>query len=246
MTEPKPMILEGIDIEHAYGRVDVLEGVSLGVREHEVTALIGPNGSGKTTLVRALVGLHEPTAGTVRYHGPKTARPIGYLPQQPAFRSGATVRETLEFYASLVGESADRALSRLERVGLADASDRDASALSGGMTRLVGIAQATIGSPPVIVLDEPASGLDPRMSVHIFDVIADLAATGTAVLLTSHDLALVERTADRVALLDGGTLVRTGSPREVCEAHGVSSLLDVFDEALETETGTLRVAGEAT
>lgn len=244
MTDERP-ILEAANVDHFYGDVSVLEDVSLGVPAGTITALIGPNGSGKTTLIRALTGLHEPTEGTVRYRGPETARPIGYLPQHPAFRPGFTVRETLAFYASLVGDDEGTALEHLERVGLEAAADRSVETLSGGMTRLLGIAQATIGDPPVVVLDEPGSGLDPGMRGRVYDVVADLATTGTAVLLSSHDLSLVERNADRIAMLDEGRIVQTGSPTAVRERFDAGSLYEAFERGVSGEAGTVRVQGES-
>lgn len=234
-------ILEATDIEHSYGMVPVLEGVTLGVESGAITALLGPNGSGKSTMIRTLVGLQRPDAGTVSYNGPDRRRTIGYLPQRPSFRSGQSVLDTLTFYASLAGEPPSAAMATLERVGLAEAADRDAAALSGGMTRLVGIAQALLGDPPVIVLDEPASGLDPEMSVHIFDVLEELAADGTGILLSSHDLALVERTADEIALLDAGQIVESGPPNAVTASLEADTLLDVFKTAIGGEPGTVRV-----
>ncbi len=239
----KNTILRATAVEHSYGPVTIFENVSLTIDAGEVTALLGPNGAGKTTLIHSLAGIYEPTGGEITYEGPETTRQIGYLPQRPAFRPGQTVAETLTFYAALVGETRADAMAKLERVGLADAADRDVSALSGGMTRLVGIAQATLGDPPVIILDEPASGLDPEMSVHIFDVLGDLAESGTAVLLSSHDLALVERTADEIALLDDGTLIETGPPAQITAEFGVESLLEVFKSSTATEAGTVRVRG---
>ena len=243
MTDKKP-ILTLEELDHAYGRITVLEDVSFDIRSGDVTAIVGPNGSGKTTLLRALVGLHEPTAGQVTYYGPDAVRPIGYLQQRPAFRSGQTVREAIAFYASLVGETDAEAIERLERVGLRDAADRNVEALSGGMTRLLGIAQATVGEPPLVVLDEPASGLDPEMSVRIFEVAEELTAEGAAVLLSSHDLALVERTADRVVLLDDGEIARVGSPATHRAETGADSLLAAFEATVSGDAGTVHVRGE--
>ena len=244
MTEQTP-ILEAANVDKSYGDVDVLTDVSLGVRAGEVTGLIGPNGAGKSTLIRVLTGIHAPTDGAVEYHGPDTARPIGYLPQRPEFRPGFSTLETLSYYASLVGDDEETAYDHLERVGLEAAADRPVEALSGGMTRLLGIAQATIGDPPVIVLDEPGSGLDPGMSVHVFDVASELAASGVAVLLSSHDLTLVERNADRVALIDQGRLVEDGPTAAVVDRLGVDSLFDAFEASVAGEAGTVRVVGES-
>ncbi|RQH02685.1 ABC transporter ATP-binding protein [Natrarchaeobius oligotrophus] len=242
-TEP---ILHAQNVDREYGSISVLEGVTLPIRADAVTALIGPNGSGKTTLLRVLAGLLEPTGGSVTYRGPDATRRIGYLPQQPAFRPGFTVRETLRFYGSLVGDDDEAPIEHLERVGLADAADRPVDALSGGMTRLVGIAQATIGDPPVVVLDEPASGLDPGMSTHVFEIATELAGTGTAVVLSSHDLELLERHAHEVAILDDGAIVDRGDPVDVRNRLELDSLRAVYEEAISGDTRTVRVQGVTT
>ena len=242
-TPPRRPVLEATAVDRDFGSVSVLEGVTLAVESEAVTALIGPNGSGKTTLLRVLAGLLEPTAGSVVHRGTESARRIGYLPQQPAFRPGFSVVETLRFYASLAGEDDADARDLLELVGLEDAADRPIDALSGGMTRLVGIAQATIGDPSVVVLDEPASGLDPGMRRRVFEIAAELAAEGTAVVLSSHDLELVERTADDVVVIEDGRVLETGDPAALCERLSVGSLREVYEAATAGEAGTVRVQG---
>ena len=239
-TQPPILTIE--ELEHAYGRISVLEDVSFDIRSGDVTAIIGPNGSGKTTLIRGLIGLHDPTAGTVAYHGPDAVRPIGYLPQRPAFRSGQSVREAIAFYASLVGETESEAVARLEQVGLGDATDRNVEALSGGMRQLLGIAQATVGDPPLVVLDEPASGLDPNMSANVFQTAAEMAGAGTTVLLSSHDLTLVEETADSVIVLARGTVAASGTVEELRATFDVDSLRGVLNAVVE-DTGQVAVVG---
>ncbi|MDG5821123.1 ABC transporter ATP-binding protein [Natronococcus sp. A-GB7] len=242
MTRHTPL-LEVTAVDYDYGSVAVLNDITTTFEEGTVTALIGPNGSGKTTLLRVLAGLLEPTDGSVRYRDANATRRIGYLPQQPAFRPGFTVLETLQFYSSLVGAGETDARTRLEQVGLGDAAERPVEALSGGMTRLVGIAQATIGDPPIIVLDEPASGLDPGMSKHVFEIATELADAGTAVLLSSHDLELVDRTAHDVLILDDGQIVRHGQPAAIRAELGVGSLRAVYEDSIAAEEGTVRVQG---
>jgi len=232
--------LVATDLSHSFGDVDVLDGVSLAVGPG-VTALIGPNGSGKTTLLRTLAGILSPDSGTVSYDGPPSRRRIGYLPQQPAFRPGFTARETLEFYTSFVGGEPEELL---ERVGLGDAADRNVEALSGGMTRLLGIAQAIVGAPPVVVLDEPGSGLDPGMRRRTFEVTRELADDGTAVLVSTHDMLLAERFADRIAVIEAGSLRAFGTPEELFERYGCTSLQAVFDAAVSREAGSVEVIGQ--
>jgi ABC-type multidrug transport system ATPase subunit len=209
--------LDGTGVSRTFGDVTALSDVSIDVPGGRVVALIGPNGSGKTTLLRILAGLLAPTDGEVTYEGPDATRPLGYLPQAPTFRPGFTTRETMAFYARLVDDDPDELL---DRVGLGRVPDRRVEALSGGMTRLLGIAQALAGDPPVLALDEPASGLDPGMSQRVFDIVEELAADGHAVVVTSHDLPLVEGTADRIVVLDRGEVVAADSPEALRERTG--------------------------
>lgn len=232
MTDPESVI-RAIDLRRTYDGVAAVEGVSTEAPTSAVTAVVGPNGSGKTTLLRLLVGLESPSAGTV--DRPGVGR-IGYLPQRPAFRPGFTARETLVFYARLHGVDDDGAVDAvLDRVGLAAAAERRVEALSGGMVRLLGIAQALLGDPPFVVLDEPATGLDPRMRRHIFDVIDLLRDGGAGVVVASHDLELVEAFADRVLLLETGRCTDEGTVPTLLERYEVDSLEGVFEAAIGGE-----------
>lgn len=220
------------DIDKSFGSVEVLDGISFSVEAGTVTAIAGPNGSGKTTLSRIIVGLNAPDSGQVTI---RTAaeRPVGYLPQTPQFSPGFTVEEVLNDYADLLSTSPDID-DALSRVGLDAVRERRVSALSGGMRRLLGLAQSFLGEPPLVVLDEPTSGLDPRMTRRFFEVAEELADDGMAVLVTTHDLASASDT-DMIAVLHQGTLAAHDSPTALCDATGTETLADAFLEFVGIE-----------
>lgn len=227
MSDP-PLSLDGVG--HAFGDRVVFEDVSLSVPAGTVTALLGPNGSGKTTLLRVAAGLLVPDRGAVERPS-VDGRAVGYLPQSPAFRRGFTAAETLRFYVRLAG--GDAAVERsLARVGLDGVGDRPVAALSGGMTRLLAVACATAGEPPLYVLDEPTSGLDPTAARRIFDVVGALAADGAGVLVATHDLRAAERAADDALLLDGGVVAR-GTPASLRREAGAETLAAAFETLVD-------------
>lgn len=226
-TVDKTAVLQADGVNHRFGDLAVLNDVNLTVRSGSVTAIIGPNGSGKTTLIRILAGLLTPTSGRVRVEV-DVERPRGYVPQENYFRPQLTVRETLQFYEAHLSESAD-AERMLQRVGLSEAKHRRIDALSGGMLRLLGVAQAVLGEPPVVLLDEPTSSLDPRMTRHIHRVAADIADSDTGVVLTTHDLYSAERV-DRLLVLDEGEIVADDSPDAIKSETNTESLSDALVE----------------
>jgi len=236
--------IEGLS--HSFGSVEVLADVDATVPEGAVACLLGPNGSGKTTLLRLVAGLLAPDSGDIEVaaEGP---RRVGYLPQQPEFRPGFTVRETLSFYAGLLPETATDVEDRLAAVGLESVADRRVEALSGGMVRLLGIAGTVVGDPPLLVLDEPASGLDPTMTDHVTEAIDGIAAAGDTVLLATHNLAAVERIADLVLVLDRGEIVAAAPPADLLADTGVDSLAAAFRAVTESDIPTVyagRTRGE--
>jgi branched-chain amino acid transport system ATP-binding protein len=219
--------LDGIAMH--FGGVHVLTDVSLEIAESEVLGLIGPNGAGKTTLFNIACGLLQPDTGTVSLGGVDVTR---LPPEERARRGLARTFQRLEIFRVLtVRENVQVALDIrrgwrrggssvsvdeiLERVGIADLADKQAGSLPTGTARLVEVARALAASPNVLLLDEPASGLDEAETARLGSLVLELAADGHAVLLVEHDIALVMRVSARVVVLDNGHIIANGTPLEV-------------------------------
>jgi ABC-2 type transport system ATP-binding protein len=207
-----------------YPGVQALTDLSLDVPAGSIYGFLGPNGAGKSTTLKILGGLIRRTSGTASVTGipldagPAYRREIGYLAQDPRFYDWMTGRETLEFVASVShdGTATDRAwISQvLGRVGLAGAADRQTKTYSGGMRQRLGIAQALVTRPSVILLDEPVSALDPVGRREVLDLMAELRGEAT-VFYSTHILDDVQRVSDEVAILDNGRLVRAAPTAEL-------------------------------
>ncbi len=204
--------------------VEAVKGLNLSVRRGEVFGLLGPNGSGKSTTIKMLLGLLHPTSGEIRMLGAAPSSTaikerIGYLPEISYLHRFLTPRETLRYYAALFGlppaTAAQRTGELIEMVGLTQAADRPVGGFSKGMARRVGLAQALINAPELLILDEPTSGLDPVGCREVKDMVRMLAANGVSVLMTSHLLADVEDLCDRVAVLARGELRAEGRIAEL-------------------------------
>jgi Cu-processing system ATP-binding protein len=204
-------------VTKCYGTVEAVRDVSFSLTPGAV-ALVGHNGAGKTTLIKLLLGLIRPTGGTVTVLGENPAagqfaarRRLGYLPENVSFNAALTGREILAFYARLKGEPVARNLQLLDRVGLEAAASRRVGTYSKGMRQRLGLAQALIGEPEVLLLDEPTTGLDPALRQSFYEIVAQLADRGATVLLSSHALSELEARAQRVIMMDGGRMVADGS-----------------------------------
>lgn len=206
--------------------VAALSSLNLSVSRGEIFGLLGPNGSGKSTTIKLLLGLIKPSSGRISILGAPPSdtaakERIGYLPEVTNLHSFLTPAETLRYYAGLFGLDRKTAESRiaqlLEMVGLSKAADRQIGSFSKGMARRVGIAQALINNPDLIILDEPTSGLDPIASRAVKDWLILLAKAGKTVFMTSHLLADVEDICDRVAVICDGHLQAVGSVRSLLE-----------------------------
>jgi len=200
-------------------RVKAVNGISMDVLSGEIFGLLGPNGSGKSTTMKSLLGLLHPTSGSVRVFGrsPRDVlikREIGYMPEESYLYRHLTARETLDFYGQLFG--LDRATRRrrvaelLEMTELTAAADRQVGEFSKGMARRIGLAQALINDPQLVILDEPTAGLDPVGCSQVKNLMLTLRRNGKTILLSSHLLADVEDVCDRIAVLYAGKIIAQG------------------------------------
>jgi ABC-2 type transport system ATP-binding protein len=201
------------ELTKRYGRRDALRGVTFEARAGEVVAVIGPNGAGKTTLLSILAGIQPPTSGTVS-RGP---REVGWVPQSPAVYTKLSVAENLRLFARLekVADPDAAVAAMLEQTGLADRAADELGELSGGNRQRVNIAVGLLADPPVLLLDEPSSSLDPRQRERLWEFIGALAARDTAVVFSTHNVGEAERYADRVLVLADGEALFTGSPADL-------------------------------
>ena len=187
----------------------------------ELVAIIGPNGAGKTTLLSILAGILAPTEG----ESTRSPREIGWVPQQPALYSKLSVAENLRLFARLEQlDDPEAAVSRmLAQTGLEERAGEEVGRLSGGNQQRVNIAIGLLREPPVLLLDEPSASLDPRQRERLWEFIGALTGRGTTVVFTTHNVAEVERYADRVLVLVDGELLFTGTPAELEQAVGGGS-----------------------
>lgn len=211
-----------------------VKGVSIKIMPGEVYGLIGPNGSGKSTTMKAVLGLVEPTSGSCHVFGHNALKvdsrqDIGFLPENPYFYKHLTGKETLKFYAKLCGmrgKQLDMAIDEmLELVSLEDARDRRLGGYSKGMLQRIGIAQALIHKPRLIILDEPTAGVDPIGSREIRDMIVRLKNEGITIFLCSHLLEQVQEVCDKVGIIFEGEMVKEGPLQDLIAIEDQTELI---------------------
>jgi len=248
LGEGPAIIAEGL--HKSYGTVRALDGLDLKVRAGTVMALLGPNGSGKTTLVRILTTLLKPDAGSARVAGydvladaARVRTLIGLAGQYPAVDENLTGRENLEMVGRLYHlggpEARSRASELLEGFGLTEVEGRRVRTYSGGLRRRLDLAASLVASPPILFLDEPTTGLDPRSRIGLWDVISSLVKGGTTVFLTTQYLEEADRLADEVAVIDRGRIIEQGTSDYLKQCCGGDVLIQlrVADRAQTSRAG---------
>lgn len=227
------------NVTKTYGGLRALDNVSFEIREGEIFGYIGPNGAGKTTTMKILVGLISDFLGEVQignYRLPKQKdeihRLLGYLPQNVAFQEWRTVNHALTTFGKLSGLSDDEVETRipeiLDTMGLSDVRHKKIAQLSGGMIQKVGLAQALLHDPKLLVLDEPLGGLDPLSRHQFKEIILKLGHKGTTILFSSHILSDVEDVADRIGILSHGKIKQIGSLNELKQRFSTEQVVEVL------------------
>ena len=249
-------MIEVDDLHKRFGTTQALSGVSFDVETGTVLGLLGPNGAGKTTAVRVLATLLQADRGRARIDGhdvvadADTVRSIiGLTGQYAAVDEKLTGSENLELVGRLLGMRGERARARarelLERFDLAEASDRQVGTYSGGMRRRADLAVSLVGRPRVLFLDEPTTGLDPASRVGLWSIIRELVADGTTVLLTTQYLEEADQLADRIVVIDHGTVIEEGTANELKDRTGSRTLQVQVAEDHELEPARSVLCGLA-
>jgi len=219
-------VIQTLDLTKLFGQFPAVQGLSLQVAKGEVFGFLGPNGAGKTTTIKMLMGMLSPSSGKAQIggmncfaHRVAVKRVVGYLPDVPVFYDYLRGREILRFMGQMHGIARAQLERRqnelMERLGLAEAAEEYAINYSMGMKKKLGLACALVHDPPVLILDEPTNGLDPRASRQIRDLITESAAEGRTIFLSTHLLHMAEHLCHRVAIIDRGKLAAVGTSQEL-------------------------------
>jgi Cu-processing system ATP-binding protein len=256
MTEDKPCRTDAaaISVQGAvkhYGAVRAVDGVDLAIGRGEVFGLIGHNGAGKSTLFKMMLGLVRPTAGEIRIHGAPVHGPgfravrraIGYLPENVVLYDNLTGLETLRYFARLKGVAVDECVGVLARVGLSAAAGRVVREYSKGMRQRLGFAQALLGAPQVLFLDEPTTGLDPEAVRDFYATLRELRGRGVTLIVTSHILAELQERVDRLAIMGAGRVQALGTVQGLREQMALPLRVEV--SATEVGAAAVRAAMQA-
>lgn len=227
------------DVSKIIKKQTILDRIRLQVHSGEVVALCGANGAGKSTLIRMLVGILQPTQGTIRINGlewrkhrREYAAQIGYMPDDYHFGNGLSAAETLYFWAALRGLPRARADEALAEVGLSEHGGKPVSAFSKGMRQRVLFAQALLANPPLIILDEPTNGLDPYWMDAFVQLVKRLKHAGRTVIFSTHQINIAEAVADRAVFMHQGRIVRNEPQEKIEERQESGGLHGVFSELL--------------
>ncbi len=210
--------IEVIGLKKTYNHIPAVNNVSFRINKGEIFGFLGPNGAGKTTTIKAMLDLIHADAGSitingidVRTHGKEAKKYVGYMPEKVAFYDNLTALQNLNFYAEIKHASKQECVGLIQELGLGDTGKKRVGKFSKGMTQRLGMARALLGNPPILILDEPSGGLDPRGVVLIRDKILEMKKKGTTIFVSSHILSEIQEICDRVGIINKGMLVAQDS-----------------------------------
>ena len=218
---------------------EALKGVSIEIEEGEFYGLLGPNGAGKSTLIHCTTGLAQPTSGSIEIFGHDAVHhygdarvAVGLAPQEPNLDWFLTIEETLDFHGGYFGmtrkDRKDRATELLDAFSLTDKRHEKTRFLSGGMKRRLILARALMHRPKLLILDEPTAGVDVELRLELWHYVQRINQEGTTILLTTHYLEEAEQLCNKIAFINGGEIVATGTSGDLAREYGVSSLEDAY------------------
>jgi ABC-2 type transport system ATP-binding protein len=248
MNTNNTLVIQTSGLSKSFGPVRALDALDLAVPQHSIIGFLGPNGAGKSTTIKLLLGLIQPTAGSGTLFGLDIVRDsteirkrVGYLPQSPRFYDTMTAREVLSFTAHLFFTGPERAIEQriddmLNLVGLSDKADRPTKGFSGGERQRLGIAQAQINDPDLLILDEPAAALDPMGRMDVLQIMEQLRER-TTIFYSTHILDDVQRVSDRVVILNRGALVAQGPIESLLDGDdGIVYALSLVGDTTNAQT----------
>lgn len=242
-------MIECQELAKAYGEQRALKALSLTINEGEVFGILGPNGAGKTTLFRLLLGLARPSAGTARVMGesiplsPKVLSRVGAMIEEPAFYGWMNAADQIQIHAMTAGARVERQRieATLQTVGLGDVGRKPVKKYSQGMRQRLGLARAILLEPQLLILDEPANGLDPAGIVWLREFLGYMASRGTTIVVSSHQLGEIEKVCNRVAIINEGRLMEVGTVEDI-GGRGQQARIQLRPEDIKAATPILRQA----
>ncbi|AFL98672.1 ABC-type multidrug transport system, ATPase component [Desulfitobacterium dehalogenans ATCC 51507] len=230
-------VIDTLEVKHAqkfYGQFQAVKDINLTIKKGEIYALLGHNGAGKSTLIKMILGLVKPSVGMIGIEGlnydvknKEIKKRVGYLPERMNFYDNLTAWETLSFYAKLKGITKKRCEEVLEQVGLSEARHRRVGTFSKGMQQRLGLAQAIIHRPDLLVLDEPTTGLDPIGILELKEMIRNWNKEGTTILFSSHNLNDVEELAQQIGIMNRGEIIAQGTLKELQNKLGMPTKIEI-------------------
>jgi Cu-processing system ATP-binding protein len=228
-------VIEISAVTKRFGEINAVAGVDLEIREGEIFGLIGHNGAGKSTLFKMMLGLLPVSSGGISIHGQpihgeafrQVRRSIGYLPENVVFYDNLTGQETLEFFADLKGVDKGTCGPLLDKVGLHSAASRRVRGYSKGMRQRLGFAQAMLGNPSILFLDEPTNGLDPEGIREFYQILSEMRDRGVTVILTSHILSEIQERVDRLAIMKMGKIHALGTVQSLRDKMALPLIMHI-------------------